>query len=179
MAITDAAPAVVVKAEKLRSWSARLNQATLQMSDAVVTEGGAWGPRTGPGFDVVAVGSLNLSVPVDRHGYAGRSHSLWFCDAVTQGHFSWYETAFMIAPLLPRTSEQAPFALSPGENAGMALWPGMAEFQVAWPFTELVVGDLNDLVDRWAGWFALASEGILHRPSTMPERRPDGTWRRS
>lgn len=178
-AIADAAPAAHVETLGLRSWSARLSQATLQMSDAVATEGGAWGGWAGPRFDVVAVASLSLSVPVDRHGYSGRSHSLWYCDAVTQGHYSWYETAFMISPLLPRESQHAPFALSPGENAGMALGPGMAEFQVAWPFTELVVGDLNDFVGRWAEWFALASEGMLSRPSTMPERRPDGSWRRS
>jgi hypothetical protein len=54
----------------------------------------------------------------------------------------------------------------------------MAEFQVAWPFTPLVVGDLGEFVDRWAGWFADATDGSLNHPGSMPERRPEGSWRR-
>jgi eukaryotic-like serine/threonine-protein kinase len=46
----------------------------------------------------------------------------------------------------------------------------MAGHQVAWPFTPLVVGDLNEFIDRWAGWFAAAAQGTLHAPSLMPER---------
>ncbi len=73
---------------------------------------------------------------------------------------------------------QDPFALLPGEASAKALWSGMAEYQVAWPFTRLVVGELDEFVDRWLGWFAAAVQGALHRPSTMPERRPEGSWRR-
>lgn len=59
------------------------------------------------------------------------------------------------------------------------MWPGMAEFQVAWPFTRLERDDLNEFVSRWAGWLASAANGWLTRPSTMPERPPEGSWRRS
>lgn len=113
----------------------------------------------------------------DRHGYEGRSDSLWFCDAKRPGEYAWHETAFMISPLVPQRGRQDPFARPPGEEAAKALGSGMTEYQVAWRFTPLVVGDLDDFVDRWAGWFALAAQSRLARPSSMPERDPHGSWR--
>ena len=112
-------------------------------------------------------------------GYEGRSHSLWFCDAVTSGQFSWFETAFMHMPLMARSSSIDPFALDPGEAAAKAVGAGMNEFQVAWPFTALTLGELDDFIGRWADWFAEGSEGRLAHPSSMPERQPEGSWRRS
>jgi serine/threonine-protein kinase len=53
----------------------------------------------------------------------------------------------------------------------------MAEFQVAWPFTVVSIGDLDEFISRWAGWFADAAQGQLNRPSAMPERQPQGSWR--
>jgi eukaryotic-like serine/threonine-protein kinase len=52
----------------------------------------------------------------------------------------------------------------------------MAEFQMAWPFTHVIVGELDEFIDRWIGWFAQAAEGTLSHPSTMPER--EAQWRR-
>jgi serine/threonine-protein kinase len=91
---------------------------------------------------------------------------------------AWYETAFMVSPLRRERGRQDPFALIPGDASAKALWSGMAEYQVAWPFTELVVGDIDEFVDRWVGWFAAAVEGRLAHPSQMPERHAEGTWRR-
>lgn len=85
----------------------------------------------------------------------------------------------MNMPLIRREPRgQDPFALPPGEQSAKALWSGMAEYQVAWPFTALVTGDLDEFVDRWLGWFAAAAQGSLQRPSSMPERPAEGTWRR-
>ena len=71
------------------------------------------------------------------------------------------------------------FALNPGKEAAKALSIG-AEFQVAWPFTHLDIGNLQDFVDRWASWFADAAQGRrLQHPATMPERRVEGSWRRT
>jgi serine/threonine-protein kinase len=53
----------------------------------------------------------------------------------------------------------------------------MADTQVAWPFTALTTGDLDEFMGRWAGWLADAAQGQLHRPGTMPERNPQGSWR--
>lgn len=126
---------------------------------------------------MIAYAQLVLRMPSNR-GYEGRSHSLWFCDAADAGRFGWFETAFMHMPLMARSSSVEPFALDPGEAAAKAIGNGMNEFQVAWPFTPLQLGALDDFIDRWANWLADASEGRLRRPSSMPERHPvDGTWR--
>ncbi|MPY58650.1 hypothetical protein FNH08_16210 [Streptomyces spongiae] len=48
---------------------------------------------------------------------------------------------------------------------------------VAWPFTPLVLGDLDEFIERWAAWLAPAANGRLAHPSHMPERNPRGSWR--
>jgi serine/threonine-protein kinase len=55
----------------------------------------------------------------------------------------------------------------------------MNEYQVAWPFTALEVGALEEFIDRWANLLAEASEGRLHHPTHMPERPPQGSWRQT
>ena len=158
-------------------WSLRLNQATMSLSPLERTGRSPWKWES-PALDVVCHAVLSLRVPEDRYQYEGRSHSLWFCDAQAAGEYAWYETAFMVSALIARRGRQDPFALAPGEESAKALWTGMAEFQVAWPFTKLVIGELDEFVDRWAGWFADAAAGRLTHPSTMPERDCQGTWRR-
>jgi serine/threonine-protein kinase len=54
-----------------------------------------------------------------------------------------------------------------------------SEFQLAWPFTPVSVGELDGFIERWAGWFGEAAQGQLYQPSTMPERSPHGSWRNS
>ena len=129
-----------------------------------------WEP---PAFDVVATSQTSITFPQAKD-YEGRSHSLWYCDAQEEDQFRWFETAFMISPLIPRRSTVEPFALAPGEESAKALWAGMAEYQVAWPFEALLDGTFGD---RWASWFADASTGNLRYPHHMPERDPKGSWR--
>ncbi|QFZ24507.1 hypothetical protein EKG83_26285 [Saccharothrix syringae] len=57
------------------------------------------------------------------------------------------------------------------------MWTGVAEWQLAWPFTPLTVDDLDEFIGRWAGWLATASNGRLSHPSLMPERRPENSFR--
>jgi serine/threonine-protein kinase len=83
----------------------------------------------------------------------------------------------MNSPLIAKVGRQDPFALNPGAESAKAVWNGMAEFQVAWPFTVVSIGDLDEFISRWAGWFADAAQGQLNRPSAMPERQPQGSWR--
>lgn len=85
----------------------------------------------------------------------------------------------MASPFLAQRARQAPFALDPGEEAAKAVWNGIAEWQVAWPFTRLDPDDLDDFVERWVGWFATGATGILRHPTTMPEKTPAGSWRKS
>ncbi len=178
-ALIKAAPSANVSTGLDIGWTVLLNKADLRFAPPVATSSNPWGSWSAPAFEVIAFATLNLQIPPNRHGYEGRSHSLWYCDAQETGKYQWFETAFMISPLIPRLSRQAPFALNPGEDSAKAVGTGMAEIQVAWPFTPLVVGDLDEFISRWAGWFADAAQGQLNRPSTMPERDPRGSWRQS
>ena len=128
-------------------------------------------------FDVIAHTSITLSTAPDRTGYQGRSHSLWFCDAQTAEQYGWFETAFMNNPFLTQQSMTEPYAIPPESEARVAVNPGRGIQQLAWPFTRLEPGDLGDFVSRWAGWLAQAAAGQLVRPSTMPERTPQGSHR--
>jgi len=130
-------------------------------------------------FEIVAYTSISLRVKPDRYGFEGRSHSLWYCDAELAGVFRWYETAFMISGFVPKRPRLNPFALTPGREAYIALSPVIAEIRVAWPFTPIDQGGEDDFSERWIGWFADAAEGLLQRPRRMPERNPNGTWRRT
>ena len=176
-AIVAAAPAASVSDTRTGGRAIELGNARLTLGPAERVGPDPWDWATPP-FEVVACSEVNLRIPRSRTEYEGRSHSLWFCDAQVEGEFAWFETAFMVSPMIPQRGVQDPFALSPGEEAGKAVWLGMAERQVAWPFTRLVVGDLEEFIDRWASWLAQAANGQLGRPSTMPERRADGSWRK-
>lgn len=84
----------------------------------------------------------------------------------------------MHSPLVARTSSVAPFALEPGPESAGALSPGMDVLQLAWPFTKLTGEDLSDVISRWAGCLADASEPGFNQPSTMPEVAVPQVWRR-
>jgi eukaryotic-like serine/threonine-protein kinase len=175
-ALTGAAPSIIVQVGRDERWSLYLNQATLRLAPMVATSPSSSDTWRVP-FNVIAHSSLSLSIPPDRFEYEGRSHSLWYCDAREADHYQWFETAFMISAFIPRRGRQNPFALDPGEESAKALWAGVAEFQVAWPFTALHIGGLDEFIDRWGSWFADAAQGQLVHPSSIPER-PVGGWRR-
>ncbi len=123
-----------------------------------------------PAFDVIAHTTIAVHQPRDRYDYEGRSHSLWFCDAYDEGVYRWFETAFMIMPLIALPSTVNPFALSPtDEEAAEAFSPTMAERQVAWEPLPFDQGDEEQFIERWLGWFAGAAGGTLPNPSQMPE----------
>ena len=177
-AITDAAPDARVSRQSAVEWSAELGSARLVMYKPKPVGRGDWGGHPAPAIDVVVESSLALTFPSDPWGYQGRSHSLYFCDAVTAGTYSWFEMAFMANAFSGQPSV-VPFALATGNGAALALNPGLAGYQLAWPFTELVPGDLDGFLERWLTWFARAGRGGLHLPSPMPELPTQGTWRQS
>ena len=161
-----------------RSWI--LNEATLSLERSRVTEQLRADTRaSGLPFEVVTYSSINLRIRRDRFGYAGRSHSLWYCDAQHPSVFRWYETAFMISSVIPERSSVNPFAVDPDSDAALALSPAISPLQVAWPFSPIDQGDEADFIDRWIGWFADAVQGHLVHPSSMPEQDPSGSWRKS
>jgi serine/threonine-protein kinase len=132
-----------------------------------------------PPFDVVSTAFIDLTCPRRSNGFDGRGASLWYCDAQVAGDYGWFETAFMIQPMMgPAMTGHQPFGLDCGQAAIAAVNPGLFEHQVAWPFTRLELEDLGEFIGRWGGWFADAAIGILDIPRQMPERDPNGTWRR-
>ncbi len=160
-------------------WSWSLNEAKLSVEASRMVEDCPDGDTYGSPFEIVAYSIITLQIQPDLHDFDGRSHSLWYCDAQVAGVFRWYETAFMISPLIPKRGRIDPFALGPGREAYIALAPITAEFQVAWPFDPIDQGNETDFIERWLGWFGQAAQGLLRRPSHIPERDFDGTWRRT
>ena len=138
-------------------WS--LNAATLRVERTIAVGLSSY---EGMPFETMAYTTISLTVPRDRYGHAGRSHSLWYCDAQERGVFRWYEIAFMFTPGVAKSSSIDPFALAPGGRDGdaeLALsTTTMHVYQVAWPFTPIDQGDEESFIERWIGWFALAAQ---------------------
>ncbi|MFH7341228.1 hypothetical protein [Streptomyces sp. KHY 26] len=44
---------------------------------------------------------------------------------------------------------------------------------MAWPFTPLVIGDLDEFIRGWDDWLAQAATGRLAHASRMPEHDPE------
>ena len=175
--IMNAAPSASLSAGLKVGWTIQLDRAELRLAPPTTASPNPWGSRGVPAFDLIAFSELDLRMPAGHSGYEGRSHSLWYCDAQEVGRYQWFETAFMLSAFTRKLARQDPFSLDPGEEAAMAVRSGMADMQVAWPFTAVTVGDLDEFIARWAGWLADAAQGQLHRPSSMPERNPRGSWR--
>jgi eukaryotic-like serine/threonine-protein kinase len=202
-AITEHAETATVEQDR-GEWTIRLNQATLRLVPPTRTPADPWEARPAPVFDVIAHASLTLTVDetrklstrywwFDASDYNGRSHSLWFCDATEAGRYQWFETSFMVMPRPDKLIELGqimaagmevrhgvlwPFSLDPGPVSAEALSAGM-RFLVAWPFTVVSIGELDEFIDRWAGWLADAALGRLQHPSELPERPTQGSWRQS
>lgn len=179
-ALVNAASVAVVSSVQNEGWRISLNGATLEVTGVTRTARAPWGAWQKPAFDVIAHGSIGIRLATDRYGYEGREHSVWFCDASPDGEpqYQWFETAFMHMPMMNRRSPREPFGIDPNETAAKAVGSGIAEVQVAWPFTPLTVGELDEFISRWAGWFAVAAQGRLTTPSQMPERPTADSWRK-
>ncbi|MBQ1116260.1 serine/threonine-protein kinase [Streptomyces sp. C3-3] len=177
--LTTAAPSAQVRKGNQGGWTVRINDAQLTLSGPRETASGIWSITSTPApFDVIASATLALKVSPNYHGYEGRSHSLWYSDAQTEDQYQWFETAFMDTPLRPTRRTVEPFALDPDHDSRGAISPVMTMHQVAWPFIPLVIGDLDEFISRWAEWLAQAATDRLTHPSQMPERSPQGSWRR-
>ncbi|MDV7220418.1 serine/threonine-protein kinase [Streptomyces prunicolor] len=176
-ALTAAAPSAEVREEGLGGWTIRINDAQLTLSGPKENNE-IWRTTSTPAFfDVIASATLSLKVPANHHRYGGRSHSLWYADAQTEDQYQWFETAFMRIGMRSVTGTMNPYALHPGQESRAAVSPTSSMVQVAWPFTPLVLGDLDEFIGRWATWLAQAANSQLANPSHMPERNPQGSWR--
>jgi serine/threonine-protein kinase len=173
-AILEAAPSATQGGSgKLKGATISVAAAQLELAPVSETPVSPW-EWEAPKFDVVAHSAIIVRVPQNRYGYGGRSHSLWYCDALEVGRFEWVEIAFMVSPLMGKSTAMRPFMADPGMVSAKALWNGMAEYQLAWPMERL---DSESFIDRWANWLGDAAQGTLQSPSTMPERPTPRVWR--
>ena len=130
---------------------------------------------SGP-FEVIACASIELLQTSTHNDYPGRSHSLWYCDALQEGRFEWFELAFMDSPLFGGRRRMEPYAAQP-EGISIAFDRVIGATQLAWPLEQLDRADPKEFVGRWIGWFAEASDSKLFKPSTMPEKPVERNWR--
>lgn len=170
-AIRDNAPTVEV------DWSGRSNMTMhASLRGAKLVLGVPQPSETDWDSPFTVISECTVSVTSSRplHGYEGRSHSLWYCDAETEGEFFWYEIAFMNSGLTFE-SASVPFALTAAEGR-TALTPVFGGTQVAW-FSKVDSDERGDFLDRWLSWFAQAARGRLQKPMMLPERSASGMRR--
>jgi eukaryotic-like serine/threonine-protein kinase len=159
-------------------WIFQLGAGELHLSSVEAVNGEVWRNGTEPPFAVIAHATLTVKGTPPVRNYAGRRHSLWFCDAQHLGQYGWFETAFMWHPMKAGIFEPyEPFAMAPDATSRAALGPSTAVHQVAWPFTEVEAGDLEEFITRWANWLVEAQARRLNHPAAMPERPVKGSWR--
>ncbi|WP_128774453.1 serine/threonine-protein kinase [Actinomyces oricola] len=158
--------------DKITISSVTLVAARLEFVGPRIVEPERW---SGP-FEVIACASIELDQTSTHNDYPGRSHSLWYCDALHEGRFDWFELAFMDSPLFGGRQRMEPYAAQP-EQISIAFERVIGTAQLAWPLEQLDRADPQEFVDRWIGWFAEANNSKLFRPSTMPEKPIERNWR--
>jgi eukaryotic-like serine/threonine-protein kinase len=174
--VVESVPAAKIERLGVSGWSITLDGAQLDFDYIRSITQTAWGAWTLP-FEVVATADVAAHRRDESLEYSGRQHSLWFCDAKQVGQFAWFETAFKTNPFnLQHMIE--PVARDPGQEAAEALESAVSLHEVAWPFEELNIGNMEDFVERWTSWFASSIEKKLAYPSAI-ERPPIGSWRTS
>ncbi len=156
-------------------WALRLGSASIGMDVTGKVSLGNF-DRWPPPFDLIAAAAVGIHIPPGSREYEGRSHSLWFGDIQEKGVYRWFETGFMISIFRQLRMRQVPAALAADEKAGKALIG--SEFALARPFQPIDQGEEDAFTERWLDWFAAAVSGQLMQPSSLPEIRPEGSWRK-
>lgn len=206
-AIVSAAPTAKLSHVEMPSWQLTLHASGMRLlgiSPAGELPQAGWGDFQHAGsdyrrirelpFDVIACGSLAVAGHRRPQPYAGRAHSLWFCDALEPGSYGWYETAF-IDQTRPANDAYSSFvnyfpdmestngiyipypAHASDDKAASAFNRSDNSCLVAWPPTLLEPGDLDEFIDRWANWLAAATQGALQEPSPAQAATMPRSWR--
>ena len=147
---------------------ATLDNATLVLHRFSYTREADWQGQA-PAFDVIAHAEVTVQAEpgsLQNQHYTGRSHSLWYCDAVAIDEFQWFEVAFTKRGVhFINQPYKHPIALRPTEDAGWALNPSAGGlWSLAQPFQAITPYETDALVDQWLELFADAVEGKLSDP---------------
>ncbi|MGX5770579.1 protein kinase domain-containing protein [Microbacterium trichothecenolyticum] len=144
---------------------ARYDSATLEFDRVDPVE--HW---EGP-FTVFAYSSITIEVRRPDDGWRGRSHSLWYCDALERGRFAWHELGFTSSQGHTGRRKLEPYSAPPW-SIEEAFAGTVESTAVAWPVMELDLADSDDFVQRWIGWFADAAAGGVVDPAASAEWSP-------
>jgi hypothetical protein len=118
------------------------------------------------GWDVLAGGRITLKQ--EGTSYRGRSASLWFTNLGAGETLRWYEVQYM-RTFSPETRWDYPFALDELPEADLAASNIMHVYQHAARPMPIEDEDFTAFCDRWMAKLALAAEGRLTTPGTLPE----------
>ena len=122
--------------------------------------------------EVASYSRISARLMNDAGGYAGRAHSLWYCNIDDPDVFRWYELAFMRKWPIPShgVPETAPFDLRPDSDAVIEIAEGHGPgYQKARPIAPIDQDWQTGFIERWLAWFAQAANGTLARPVQLPE----------
>lgn len=130
-------------------------------------------------FDVLCAASILVSAHIDaapRKRMAGRSHSLWYCDAHAEGEYSWFETGFCSEGR--EVVGVTPYSQSPDNSAARrAFYPEMGTEYVAVPLTPISSSTVQQFLEKWIGWFVDAADDTLAFRADLPHGPSERTWR--
>lgn len=156
----------------------RIGEIGLLLNSITETPSQPWGRTMGPTFEV----SAHSYIAIVKPGVAGLqpiiSHSLWYCDAIEKGRFKWFETGFRDTPNSSGNWVRPyRFSIDPSDEAALALSLGVEKSHVAWEFTQLVPGDIDEFIDRWGTWFAQAYRGDFRIIYEAADSNNPRNWR--
>lgn len=122
-------------------------------------------------WNIITMGTIDLTTTGTRSHR--RSASLLYADAGSG--FRWYEVAFFSSRLAPSGSsvgiterDDEPRAIADSRDLKEAFSPGIGSLQIAYGPLPIDDEDYAVFEKRWRKWFALAAEGRLSRPRTLP-----------
>ncbi len=152
----------------LSQWPIRLGPVLLDWGGVTRTQDHTLDGTAIP-FDVIASTSIILTDSRGNRGYAGRSHSVWYCDAQDKGAYRWFELAFWPGAFTNSRTELTPFSLEPGRLASRAFSRTMGTEELARRVRGCDSDDFDPFVEFWTTKLVDAVAGKLTYPGSLPE----------
>jgi eukaryotic-like serine/threonine-protein kinase len=153
LAILDNASQCELVRDNNQGWKVRLSGASLHFN--TLRERSSFNNKLP--FEVIAY----CEVGVDGGSEPTRfTHSLWFCNEHAGSHYAWHEVAFITTD--PPVDSPIPFATEPDSHVARSALcdqPYPRSHAMAFPFTPIDVGDIDDFVSRWATFFGSTAQG--------------------
>jgi len=153
---------------ELSQWPIRLSGIMLDWGPIKRTQGYVLEGTAIP-FDVIASTSIDLVDSTGNMEYAGRSHSVWYCDAQEKGAYRWFELAFWPGAFSRGRGDLTPYSLDPGRLSSRAFSRTIGTEALARKVRGCDSEDFPLFVEFWTKKLVDAVQGNLMSPTTMPE----------